>query len=161
MEHREAIVVSPADAVPAWASGREVSVLATAAQTGGAIGVFDNEDRPGEGAPLHSHPPDEAFYVLEGTFEFYVDGDWHDVGAGSFVFVPGGTPHGFRAGPGGGRKIGLVVPGGHEGFFVEWRRLHDSSSDDSTAIAALADRFQVRRLGPLPQRPHDAPRPDS
>jgi hypothetical protein len=129
-----------------------VHVLATAQGTGGALGLFENEDRPGEGTPLHSHPPDEAFYVLSGSFEFFVDGTWYDAPEGSFVFVPGHVPHGFRAGPSGGRKLGLVVPGGHEGFFVEWKRLHDAAADDQAAVSELADRYGVQRLGPLPAR---------
>jgi quercetin dioxygenase-like cupin family protein len=151
-ERRAAFVVVPGQELPAWSSGRVVNVHATAERTGGALGFFENTDEPGVGAPLHAHPPDEAFYVIEGSFEFYVDGEWLDAPTGSFVFVPGGLPHGFRAGPDGGRKIGLFVPAGNEGFFTEWGRLHDLAKDTPDAIAALADEFGVQRLGPLPER---------
>ena len=120
--------------------------------TDGALGFWVHEDGPGLGTPMHSHPPHEAFYILDGSFEFFVGGSWLDAPAGSFVFVPGGVPHGFRAGPSGGRKIGLFVPGGNEGLFTEWRELHDAGGDSPEAVGALAERYRVTRLGALPDR---------
>jgi mannose-6-phosphate isomerase-like protein (cupin superfamily) len=44
----------------------------------------------------HSHPEDDAFYVLAGTMSILVDDDWVDAGPGSFVLVPAGTTHDFE-----------------------------------------------------------------
>jgi Cupin domain len=46
-------------------------------------------------APLHAHPEDEAWYVLEGTLAVRVGEDVHQVSAGGAVIVPGGTAHTF------------------------------------------------------------------
>jgi mannose-6-phosphate isomerase-like protein (cupin superfamily) len=67
------------------------------------------------GAPRHRHEEDHVFYVIEGTLSVRVDDDWSDAAAGSYVIVPGGTPHSFenRSGTRTG-FIALNVPGGFE-----------------------------------------------
>ena len=132
--------------------GGPINVLATAEKTGGALGVFENSEAPGQATTLHVHRASEAFYILDGAFEFYIDGEWVDASAGSLVFIPGGVPHGFRAGPSGGQKVVVFVPGGSEGFFVEWREVHDAGDETSDAIASLAERYGLVRLGALPER---------
>ena len=49
------------------------------------------------GAPLHEHDFGEAYYILSGSIRlmFGVD-DEVVLEAGDFVFIPGGTVHGFR-----------------------------------------------------------------
>jgi mannose-6-phosphate isomerase-like protein (cupin superfamily) len=46
-------------------------------------------------APLHQHPEDEAWYVLEGTLRVRAGEDVHELSAGGAVIVPGGTAHTF------------------------------------------------------------------
>ena len=46
-------------------------------------------------APLHAHPEDEAWYVLEGTLAVRAGEHVHQVSAGGAVIVPGGTAHTF------------------------------------------------------------------
>jgi mannose-6-phosphate isomerase-like protein (cupin superfamily) len=52
-------------------------------------------DKPLYQAPLHKHPDDEAWYVLEGMLAVRVGEQVHEVIAGGAVIVPGGTPHTF------------------------------------------------------------------
>ena len=52
-------------------------------------------DEPLYQAPLHKHPEDEAWYVLEGTLAVRAGEQVHQVPAGGAVIVPGGTPHTF------------------------------------------------------------------
>lgn len=53
-------------------------------------------------APRHlHHSDDEAWYTLEGTLRVQVGNDEVEVGTGSGVFVPRGTPHTYwNPGPG-------------------------------------------------------------
>jgi quercetin dioxygenase-like cupin family protein len=44
----------------------------------------------------HSHPPDDAFFVLDGTLSFLVGDEWVDAPAGSFILVPGDVTHTFE-----------------------------------------------------------------
>jgi mannose-6-phosphate isomerase-like protein (cupin superfamily) len=46
-------------------------------------------------APLHKHPEDEAWYVLEGALAVRVGDQVHEVTAGGAVIAPGGIPHTF------------------------------------------------------------------
>ena len=48
-------------------------MLATSAQTGGALFAVEIRMPPGGGPPvMHRHAPGEVYYVLEGEFTFYV-----------------------------------------------------------------------------------------
>lgn len=53
------------------------------------------EEAVGYKTPLHRHLGwDETFYVLSGTLTVHVDGKTHELTAGSFLFIPRGSPHG-------------------------------------------------------------------
>jgi quercetin dioxygenase-like cupin family protein len=51
---------------------------------------------PGVTFPNHRHPGEEIIYVLEGTFEYRLEGRPVTVGAGEVLFVPAGTVHAAR-----------------------------------------------------------------
>ncbi|MER8524613.1 cupin domain-containing protein [Mesorhizobium sp. M0644] len=58
--------------------------------------------------------------MIEGEYEFWLDGQFMVVPAGTSIFLPRGVPHTFRvvsAGP--GRNLTILTPGGLEEFFVE------------------------------------------
>jgi mannose-6-phosphate isomerase-like protein (cupin superfamily) len=46
---------------------------------------------------VHRHPPDEVYYVIEGTGVVTLADREHAVGPGSSVFIPGGVAHGVRS----------------------------------------------------------------
>jgi quercetin dioxygenase-like cupin family protein len=49
-----------------------------------------------EGPDPHSHDDHvDSFYVLDGEADFFVEGEWHRLGAGSFVAAPIGVVHTF------------------------------------------------------------------
>jgi mannose-6-phosphate isomerase-like protein (cupin superfamily) len=50
-----------------------------------------------EGVDPHTHADHtDSFYVLEGEVEFFLDGEWREVGPGAFVSIPRNVEHGFR-----------------------------------------------------------------
>ena len=52
---------------------------------------------PGTTAPRHTHPGEEIIYVLEGTWEYTVEGKPPvTLKAGDVLFVPAGTIHSAR-----------------------------------------------------------------
>jgi mannose-6-phosphate isomerase-like protein (cupin superfamily) len=65
-----------------------------------------------EGVDPHVHADQtDSFYVLEGEAEFFMAGDTHRAGPGSFVAAPPGVEHGFRnAGPGELRLLNVHSP---------------------------------------------------
>jgi len=46
--------------------------------------------------PPHQHPEDEFFLVLEGTAEFFLNGERRVVGAMTSLYAPSNVPHGIR-----------------------------------------------------------------
>jgi quercetin dioxygenase-like cupin family protein len=90
--------------------------------TGGAYCLVETLTAPGAGAPPNRHPSDdEAFYVLDGTFEFTIVGDTITASRGTFVKVPNGAVHAFKnVGAAPGRLLIINAPGkAHDGFFSE------------------------------------------
>lgn len=88
-----------------------------------------------KGPGTHQHAEDDVFYVLAGTMSVMVDTEWIEAPAGSFVLVPGDTPHDFenrtseRAG-----MLNVSVPGDFEQAMpgiAQWFR--DRSPEDSSA----------------------------
>ena len=91
------------------------------AQTGGAFSLFEVEVGAGGGEGPHvQHREDECFYVLEGRFEFVVEGAGIEAGTGSLVYATKGELHAFEnVGEGVGRLLVLHTPGGSHERFIE------------------------------------------
>ena len=55
---------------------------------------------PGAGVPVHQHPEQEAFFILEGKPEFAVENRdglvWRSVNPGEMINIPPDTMHGFK-----------------------------------------------------------------
>ena len=90
------------------------------ADTAGALTLVECETLPGAGTPPHIQDNDaEAFFVLEGRYEFTLDDRTESHGPGGVVRVASGQVHGFRnPGDTPARMLILNWPGGpHEAFF--------------------------------------------
>jgi mannose-6-phosphate isomerase-like protein (cupin superfamily) len=48
------------------------------------------------GPDVHAHPEDHVFYVIAGTLSLRLDDDWSHATKGTYVVIPGGTPHSFE-----------------------------------------------------------------
>ena len=101
---------------------RLLTCKVSGAQTGGAYSLFEVAVVPGGGeAPHVQHREDECFYVLEGSFEFVIEGSKVEADPGSLVYVLKGTLHAFwNTGQTTGRMLVSQTPGGlYEGFVEE------------------------------------------
>jgi quercetin dioxygenase-like cupin family protein len=69
------------------------------------------ELEPGTTAPKHSHPGEEIIYVLEGTWEYTLDGKPPVVlKAGDVLFIPAGVIHSARnVGTGRGAELATYI----------------------------------------------------
>ena len=101
------------------------------AQTNGALTAFENVIAPGDGPPFHIHAgEDESWYVIEGLLRFRIGADLRNAPAGSFVFVPRGTPHCFQnVGAEPARILVMFTPPGMEAFFDRFAALPDGPVD--------------------------------
>jgi mannose-6-phosphate isomerase-like protein (cupin superfamily) len=105
-----------------WVLGELVTRKVPSRRTGGAYALFEATTQPGAGPPPHvQHREDESFYVLEGAYEFLVEGRTLRAGVGSLLYVPKGTLHAHEnVGEGVGRLLMTQMPGGlYERFFEE------------------------------------------
>jgi quercetin dioxygenase-like cupin family protein len=118
-------------------------------QTNGALTAFENTIAPGEGPPLHTHAnEDEAWYVLEGKLRFRLGADMRSVPAGSFVFVPRGTPHCFQnVGAKPARILVMFTPAGMESFFDRFASL-PQSADVPDAFRSIGAEVGMEVIGP-------------
>jgi mannose-6-phosphate isomerase-like protein (cupin superfamily) len=82
-------------------------------------------------ALLHLRNEDEAWYVLEGALGFRVGDVSREVGAGSGIVVPRGTPHTFWN-AGGGRTRYLIVMAPDTARLVE--AIHSGKTTDVRAL---------------------------
>jgi mannose-6-phosphate isomerase-like protein (cupin superfamily) len=124
----------------------EVVVKASAAMTGGAFTVFE-ENQPAD-TPLHVHEhEDELFYVLEGEHVFQVGTEEFRVGPGGLVFAPRGVPHAQRrVVPRTGRVLVLTSPAGFEGFFRALAAADRRGHLDPAAYAHASEKFGITWL---------------
>lgn len=116
----------------------------------GVVGVFEAVVPAGEGPPVHvHHNEDEVVHVLEGRYQFWLDGVVSEGGPGHTVFLPRGIPHTFRViGDEPGRNLAIITPGGFEAFFVEAAAGKLRIPDDMHALMALAGRYGLEFRGP-------------
>ena len=98
--------------------GEKITVLASGAQTG-SYEIFHQAGLKGSGPPPHSHPWDEAFYVLRGTIVFGVGDEELIAQPGTLVHLPAGTTHWFRFGEGGGEIVSVTSHEGSSNLFAD------------------------------------------
>ncbi len=130
-------------------AGGPLTFKARGEQTGGALTAFENIIAPGDGPPLHRHAhEDEAWYVLEGQLRFRLDDALHRAPAGSFVYVPRGTPHCFQNdGDTPARILVLFTPAGMERFFDQFADLPHSALGPE-AFRRIGSEVGMEVLGP-------------
>jgi quercetin dioxygenase-like cupin family protein len=117
---------------PVWFLGTLARLKLEGAQTGGRFALWEGVLPQGAAPPLHSHPQDETFYVLEGEVTAWIveleqaddRGEppaWVAAcarrgGVGTVAFAPGGTPHTFRVESATARMLFLSTPAGVEEY---------------------------------------------
>jgi mannose-6-phosphate isomerase-like protein (cupin superfamily) len=128
--------------------GELVTCKITSYQTGGAYSLFEVVTQPGGGPPPHvQHREDEAFYVLEGEYEFHVEDRTLAADEGSLIYVPRGNLHAHdNVGKELGRMLVSQTPGGlHERFFEE---IGEKTSDTSRPLLSekLPDMERIAKI---------------
>ena len=100
--------------------GRLVTTRVAAERTGWAYSLFEVEVGMGGGeAPHIQHRGDEYIYVIEGRFDFLVEGVASEAGPRTHLYVPRGALHAYEnAGEGTGRLLVVHKPGGSQESFL-------------------------------------------
>lgn len=133
----EPIIVTPANAPrPLNIVGEQLTVLVSGAQTG-SYEIFHQVGPEGSGPPPHSHPWDEAFYVIRGEIAFGVGDEEMVAQPGALVHLPAGTVHWFRFGAGGGEMVSMTSREGASHMFTDFDREISPANPDIEKLIAL------------------------
>jgi len=144
---------------PEWFLGTLVRRKLDGAHTGGRFALWEGELPHGASPPLHTHPQDETFYILDGKVTVFVESERHACEPGSAVFVPGGVAHSFRVESDTARFLFLSTPAGIEQFVgalsepAAWPWLQPPPDGPRVSMERMeeAERaHEVVRLGPPP-----------
>jgi quercetin dioxygenase-like cupin family protein len=130
-----------------------MTVKASGSETAGVVSVLEAVEPPGFGPPIHVHRDcAEAFYVLEGEYVMYLEDREVVCPAGSFIFIPQGTRHGFRVGEVPSRKLNFYFPASMIGYFDDLASAlrGDDVRDDDLAEIAAAHAMEI--VGPPSER---------
>lgn len=97
------------------------TVKVASEMTGGSLSFLEASVPPGSGPPAHTHnDADEAYYILNGTFEVLDGEELIEGTAGDFIYIPRGTQHRFKnVGRDAARMLFLYTPAGFEGLFFD------------------------------------------
>jgi quercetin dioxygenase-like cupin family protein len=169
------VVVPAGSTTPLWFLGTLARITLDGAATGGRLGLFEGVFPHGAAPPLHSHPQDESFYVLEGEVTAWIvdsqrlatdDGEsgWvrecgHPCRVGALVYAPGGTPHTFRVESDTARMLFISTPAGVEEYVralaepAQWPWLQpppDGPRVPVERLQAVEQELAVIRHGPAP-----------
>jgi quercetin dioxygenase-like cupin family protein len=123
--------------------GADVKFLCTADSTDRTWSLMEVTLPPDAGPPPHTHPWDEAYYVIEGEVRFSLEGQERVVRGGDFIYAPGGTLHGFQ---GVSRPAARVLifdaPAHAESFFREVER-EVKGPQDMAKVPEIGLRHQI------------------
>ena len=148
---RAAIVMRPGEGRVIDLGNFVMSLKVSGDETGGVFSLLEAAEPADFGPPMHIHHDcAEAFYVLEGEYRIFVGDDEHVCPAGSFVFIPAGTVHGFRVGAVPSRKLNLYAPAAMVGYFDELSAALDRGAADEE-LSGIAERHGMEITGPVPE----------
>ena len=113
---------------------------------------------PQGGIPPHiDHRDDEAFFVLEGTYDCRLGDRDLTCGPGESFFAPRGTPHAFKnVGDTEARMLIVQSPGGVIEKYLEeaWEKIEDPSNPlpsvepDFERVMVVAQKYGIEMLPP-------------
>ncbi len=164
---------------PLWFLGTLARVKLGGEATGGRLALVEILLPRAAAPPLHSHPQDETFYVLDGELVVWLvaaeeratapaDGhppasgatDGRRCSPGDVVFAPAGVPHTFLVESDTARLLVLSTPAGIERYVRElseparWPWLQPPAEGPRVAaerLEAVERALGVVRHGPAPQ----------
>ena len=94
MNRAEISIAGPADGTVLDVLGAPIRVQSSGRSD--QLFFADHPVPPGYAVPLHVHEDeDELFYILEGELTLFSESGESKAGAGCFVHLPRGVPHGF------------------------------------------------------------------
>jgi len=132
--------------------GFQMSLKASEEDTVGAFSLLEADEPPNFGPPMHIHHNcAEAFYVVAGEYVIFIDEQEFRCPAGSFVYIPSNTRHGFRVGTEPSRKLNLYVPGAMVDYFDKLSRAIAGGNATPSVLDRIAAENGMEVVGPVPE----------
>jgi quercetin dioxygenase-like cupin family protein len=151
IQSKTATVVRPNEGQMLNILGHTATLKLTSKESMGDAYLFEITTPPGHGIPPHVHQhEDEYIYVLEGSFEIFLDGKTQIANSGALLYFPRHIAHGFRnIGSSVGKTLWTVVPGrSFEQFFAELGALPTDAPPDMQKVVAIFARYGMEVLPP-------------
>ncbi|MCA9839659.1 MAG: cupin domain-containing protein [Trueperaceae bacterium] len=126
-------------------------------ETQGDSFMFETISSAGMAVPPHKHEnEDEYGYVIEGTFEVYLDGQTFKATNGAVIYCPRHSWHGFRnIGSTTAKMVWISTPGASvEQFFEDLAALPSDVPPDMEKIIAIFGKYQMEVLPPPGMKIH-------
>ncbi|MGZ5182198.1 MAG: cupin domain-containing protein [Ramlibacter sp.] len=143
---RQLVVMKQGEGERLAVMGADVRFLCTADNTDRRWSLMEVALPPDAGPPPHSHPWDEAYYVMEGQVRFSLEGKEQLVAGGDFIYAPGGTVHGFKgASERPARLLIFDAPAHAESFFREVER-EVKGPADMAKVPQIGRRHEIEFL---------------
>lgn len=132
-----------------WQGVTYKTILSTD-DSGGSMSIVDSVSPVGSGPPRHiHHAEDEAFVILSGEVEMWIEGDTRFAGPGDTVFIGKGREHTFRAiGDRPCRHLIILTPGGFERFFAEMAASRFRIPQEMEQVTESGKRHNLTFTGP-------------
>jgi quercetin dioxygenase-like cupin family protein len=105
--------------------------------------MFDLHGEAQSGPPPHTHPWDEAYYVLEGQVLVVVGDDERVLEPGDVANVPGGEQHLYRILSPRARFLVITSPEGAAAFFRDMDANVGPLPDSLATLVAVAKRNKL------------------
>lgn len=132
--------------------GFQMSLKASEKETAGSFSLLEADEPPNFGPPMHIHHNcAEAFYVLAGEYVIFIEEQEFRCPAGSFVYVPSNTRHGFRVGAEPSRKLNLYVPGAMVDYFDKLGQAIAGGNATPSVLDGIAAENGMEVIGPVPE----------
>ena len=97
-----------------WFLGTLATIRVPGEAVGDRFALLEFVFPHGASPPLHTHPQDESYVVLEGVLTIQAGDDRFELGASGIAAVPTGVPHTFRVDSDTARVLVLSTPAGLE-----------------------------------------------
>lgn len=157
------VFLRDADAAAAvwWSRGSVIYVKLGGPNADAPFALAVQRCPPGYETPEHiHHSHDEVLLAREGDVELHADGDVLDAAIGDAVYLPKGTPHGFRVGSDAPGALYILFESPLEMGFLESGIPVESPADalpspprevrESEVLGDLPDEYDTEVVGPLP-----------
>jgi quercetin dioxygenase-like cupin family protein len=111
------IWAGPGEGERIWFVGTLATITVPGEAVGGRFALIEFLFARHTSPPLHTHPQDESFIVLDGRVAFRAGEQRFELEAGATAVVPRGVPHTFRVDSDTSRVVVLSTPAGLDRLF--------------------------------------------